>query len=157
MMKNNTYTLSSSPLPAIVGFHSTIVMNFIAYYGVVSLYPELVRRRVGWLNSAEPAIRRDHRWIDKYVRRGFRIFGDSRLVGKHICGITPSCSQSTRSLFDEGVEIAKFREYRYIGDMTLLKSTERTFVWKGNNNKCIRVFKDGKGWAVTHKEYVELA
>ncbi|KAH6890212.1 hypothetical protein BKA70DRAFT_1050875, partial [Coprinopsis sp. MPI-PUGE-AT-0042] len=127
---NVMITTTLSPLPAIICFHSTTVMNFITYYGVVNFYLELIRRRVGWFNSAETASRRDIRWIDNYNRRGCRVLGDLRLVGKHVCGSSPSCTQTIRNLFDEGVEIAKFREYCYTRDITLLKSTERVFVWK---------------------------
>ncbi|KAH6879339.1 hypothetical protein BKA70DRAFT_1127310, partial [Coprinopsis sp. MPI-PUGE-AT-0042] len=154
---NAILTTTISPLPAITAFHSTLLMNFVTYYGVVSLYPELTRRRAGWLNRSQPATRKDSRWIEKYQQRGFRILQDSRLLDKHTCSSSPSCTQTTRSLFDEGVAVAKFREFRYVGDITLLKSTERTFVWKGNNNRCRRLFKDGKGWSITYKEYIEMA
>ncbi|KAH6905913.1 hypothetical protein BKA70DRAFT_1056271, partial [Coprinopsis sp. MPI-PUGE-AT-0042] len=127
---NVMITNTLSPLPAIACFHSTVVMSFIAYYGVVSLYPDLVRRQTGWINRADPATRRDVPWIDKYNQRGYHILGDSRLMEKHECRTSPSCTQTIRNLFDQGVTVAKFREYRYIGDMTLLKSTERVFIWK---------------------------
>lgn len=57
-------------LDAIMNFHSTVVINYIAHYGHVCLYPE-------WTNASLGAIRKD--WdcniecVEKYRSRGYDI------------------------------------------------------------------------------------
>ncbi|KAH6907587.1 hypothetical protein BKA70DRAFT_1223412 [Coprinopsis sp. MPI-PUGE-AT-0042] len=75
---NVIVTKTHSPLPAIIGFHSTLVMNFISYFGIVSLYHEGTAKKQGWYNGTGRMKRRDERWADKYRSRGFHIFKNSQ-------------------------------------------------------------------------------
>jgi len=54
----------------ITQFHSTLVMNYIAWYGVVSLYPSWTMQRVGLIVNDTPA---NERCFQKYRDRGFKL------------------------------------------------------------------------------------
>lgn len=60
----------TSPIVAVADFHSTVAMNFIAYYGFVCLYPELTLRRQGLVLDSTG---RHVAWVDKYRGRGFTL------------------------------------------------------------------------------------
>ena len=87
---------------AITKFHSTCVMNFIAYYGVVSLYPMWTMRKTA-LVRAGPI---NQQAIDKYRGRGFAMVASaSDLPGyepNHKCGTQLCCPMARRQLHDDG-------------------------------------------------------
>jgi hypothetical protein len=102
---------TSSPLQPIIEFHSTILMNFISWYGVVSLYPNLTMRKIGYENvqgiSAQV-------YLQKYLNRGFTIkkhYEDciSDNQQNHICGVDPYCPHAMRSLHDGHASFLPFR------------------------------------------------
>ena len=51
------------PVAAIIKFHSTIVMNFFAWYGLVSLYPRWMMRNVGLINNKKHLVSIIIQWI----------------------------------------------------------------------------------------------
>lgn len=61
----------------VINFHSTVVMNYIAHYGIVSLYPSWTLSRVG-------AVVRDGGkeggYIQKYRDRGFTMVNDPSVL-----------------------------------------------------------------------------
>lgn len=59
-------------LTAITRFHSTVVMNYIAFYGIVCLYPEWTMRRSG-LVTVTGRNTMAYEILDKYQRRGFKM------------------------------------------------------------------------------------
>lgn len=87
-------------LTTITQFHSTSVMNYIAFYGIVCLYPEWTLRRKGLVTRANVP----NEVLDKYRGRGFKIaytlaelakYDTNHSCGEHIC-----CPRTKRDLWD---------------------------------------------------------
>ena len=76
----------------ITQFHSTLVMNYIAFYGVVSLYPYWTLRREGLMIQDTWSTRA---CFAKYKNRGFRITKYMSELAKslpeHDCTKDPYC------------------------------------------------------------------
>ncbi|KAH6907215.1 hypothetical protein BKA70DRAFT_1104944 [Coprinopsis sp. MPI-PUGE-AT-0042] len=152
-----------SALVPIVAFHSTPVMNFIAYFGVVTLYAELTDRGEGWMNRYMKAdskelryYRNDYAWIEKYEERGYALWTGSDIPGPskdHRCGLDEECTLTVRNLFDNGVEVRRFRKYRSQHPTTLLKTLEPCFVWSLRNRNCKSRSTLKAGIVVTVDEY----
>ncbi|KAH6910965.1 hypothetical protein BKA70DRAFT_1099687 [Coprinopsis sp. MPI-PUGE-AT-0042] len=159
---NVIVTKTHSPLPAIIGFHSTLVMNFISYFGIVSLYHEGTAKKQGWYNGTGRMKRRDERWADKYRSRGFHIFKNSQdgqdAIGWHKCGSSPRCTQTIRSLFDNGVHVYKFPGYGFRRAAELLETLEPWFVWRLATRTCaVRDDPDRvHGFAASPRDYVKF-
>jgi len=85
---------------AITQFHSTCVMNYIAYYGIICLYPEWTMRKVGLVTNEAT----DQQAIDKYRGRGFTmVYRSEDLPGyepTHKCGRHQCCLKTRRELRD---------------------------------------------------------
>ncbi|KAF9524538.1 hypothetical protein CPB83DRAFT_946816 [Crepidotus variabilis] len=86
-------------IEAVTRFHSTLVMNYIAYYGHVCLYPEWTNGNMG------AAIRNrdsDLAGMEKYRNRGYTIVSvPSDILGipdGHDCVNCPSCPSNKRGL-----------------------------------------------------------
>ncbi|KAG2020176.1 hypothetical protein CC2G_005544 [Coprinopsis cinerea AmutBmut pab1-1] len=142
----------SSALPAIIRFHSTVVMNVISYFGVVALYGSLTRARVGFTTKEGRLSGRDLRCLEKYRERGYVIYRDSRLegfVGTHLCGSDGRCSQTYRSLHDDEVFVAPFASYMPQRKTDLLQSMEDVLLWRLKNNRCYRSCRDSTALIVT--------
>ncbi|KAG2022488.1 hypothetical protein CC2G_000230 [Coprinopsis cinerea AmutBmut pab1-1] len=137
---NVIVTEDPSALRSILEFHSTFVMNVITYFGVVSLYKGMTRKRIGWMNIRGRVLKeRDEEWLEKYRLRGYTAYRDSRLGGehgRHRCGRHVNCGQTERSLFDEGVGVVKFSRYAGTDTQTLLESLEPEFTWRALNIRC---------------------
>ena len=93
-------TTEANVLTTITQFHSTSVMNYIAFYGIVCLYPEWTMRRNGLVTRTNVP----HEILDKYRRRRFKIartsaeleiYDINHYCGKHIC-----CPRMRRDLQD---------------------------------------------------------
>ena len=84
---------------AITQFHSTCVMNYISYYGIICLYPEWTMHRKGFVKGAT-----DQQAIDKYRGRRFAmVFTSAELPGyeiMHECGTHHCCPKTKRELHD---------------------------------------------------------
>jgi hypothetical protein len=78
-------------------FHSTVVMNYVTYYGVVSLYPSWTMARVGAIVKKGAG---ESSCIQKYRDRGYTMVNDPSLLprGQEGQGLDP---QAKRSTFDE--------------------------------------------------------
>ncbi|KAH6883624.1 hypothetical protein BKA70DRAFT_1125865 [Coprinopsis sp. MPI-PUGE-AT-0042] len=137
-----------SALVPIVAFHSTPVMNFIAYFGIVSLYGNLTSRGVGWINRYPKSAdgrhlwyhKNDDVWLEKYEKRGYTLWTGSDIPGAtpggHRCGLDEACTLTLRNLFDDGVIVTKFEDYQSEDPITLLKTLEPSFVWQLRNRNC---------------------
>ncbi|KAJ7432327.1 hypothetical protein B0H11DRAFT_1677197, partial [Mycena galericulata] len=72
----------NNALTAIFKFHSTVVMNFISFYGRFSAYGDLTEKNIGVINPAflaEGVTRtRTMECVEKYRQRGFDIRLDVR-------------------------------------------------------------------------------
>ena len=105
-LKNNTgekidliATIEPHVVHPITQFHSTCVMNFITYYGIVCLYPEWTMGKVGLVRAAWT----DGRVINKYRGCGFAMVYTSAELEKWgrkqvLCG-TDQCCLKTRQEF----------------------------------------------------------
>ena len=78
-------------------FHSTVVMNYVTYYGVVSLYPSWTMSGVGTIVGK---MDEKNRCIRKYRDCGYTMVNDPSLLpmGKQGQGLE---LQAKRSMFDE--------------------------------------------------------
>lgn len=84
----------------IAKFHSTCVMNYVAYYGIVCLYPAWTMRRIALLRDGPI----DQQAIDKYRGRGFAMRSDSSEMpdyeANHRCDTHRYCAQTRQELHD---------------------------------------------------------
>jgi hypothetical protein len=93
-------TTEAHVLTTITQFHLTSVMNYIAYYGIVCLYPEWTMRRNGLVTRRNVS----YKILDKYRGRGFKIAYTSAELEKydinHNCGEHICCPKTKRYLQD---------------------------------------------------------
>lgn len=93
-------TIEQHVIHTITQFHSTCVMNYIAYYGIVCLYPEWTMRKMGLVTNRPT----DQQAIDKYRGRGFAmVYRSEDLPGyepNHQCGRHQCCLKTRRELRD---------------------------------------------------------
>jgi hypothetical protein len=146
-----------SALPPIVAFHSTPVMNFITYFGLVSLYGKMTSEQVGWMNLKGPPTTRDRKWIAKYQEREYRLLSSSagnHTSESHQCGVHLACLQSERSLHDSGVLIATLSKYRGERKSNLLQSVEPVLVWRLKNGSCHESSVGDRGFVVTKDQHL---
>ncbi len=94
-------TIEPHVVHPITQFHSTCVMNFIAYYGIVCLYPEWTMGKMGLVRAPWT----DGRVINKYRGRGFAMVYTSAELekwgGKQVCGTDQCCLKTRRELHDD--------------------------------------------------------
>lgn len=113
-----------SELHPIFEFHSTIVMNFIAWYGFVCLYPSLTLHGRGLINH-NPIPEQVNSCLEKYINRGFdlrRGLEEWEDISSHLCGVSGSCPRTTRNIHGNSVVFLPF-DYGnilsdFIGDLT---------------------------------------
>ena len=93
-------TTEAHVLATITQFHSTSVMNYIAFYGIVCLYPEWTMQRNGLVTRRNVS----YKILDKYRGRGFKIAYTSAELAKydidHDCGEHICCPRMRRDLRD---------------------------------------------------------
>jgi len=84
---------------AITQFHSTCVMNYISYYGIICMYPEWTMRKQGLVKALT-----EQQVIDKYRGCGFAmVFTSAELPEyepNHMCGRHQCCPKTRRELHD---------------------------------------------------------
>ena len=87
-------------LTTITQFHSTAVMNYISFYGIVCLYPEWTLRRYALVTRRNVPCR----IVDKYRARGFKMVFTSAELAKydvnHDCAKHICCPKTIRDLGD---------------------------------------------------------
>jgi hypothetical protein len=87
-------------LATVTQFHSTVVMNYITFYGIFCLYPEWTMRRKALVTRRNVSCK----ILDKYQIRGFKIGYTSSELSKHDvshnCGKDICCPTTTRNLRD---------------------------------------------------------
>ena len=103
-------TTEEQVLNTITRFHSTVVMNYIAFYGIVCLYPDWTLRKIGLMTEENIS----SEIVNKYRLRGFEIastsseltgYNDNHECGKHIC-----CPKFKRNLQDGFTLFLSFEE-----------------------------------------------
>ncbi|KAH6891944.1 hypothetical protein BKA70DRAFT_1119350 [Coprinopsis sp. MPI-PUGE-AT-0042] len=156
---NIILTSTRSALAPILGFHSTIVMNVICYFGVISLYAKPTRYGIGWINLDHRPSARDVRWLNKYRERDYRLFQDSRMqgiFGRHVCGAHVCCAHTIRCLQDDGVQVYTLPAYRGCDSSELLSGLEHHFRWRLKNSGCRWKVDNQPSFVATDDEHLEL-
>ncbi|KAG2022496.1 hypothetical protein CC2G_000238 [Coprinopsis cinerea AmutBmut pab1-1] len=149
---NVVVTRTKSALPAILRFHSTLVMNVITHFGVVSFYRTPTTAGVGWTTKEGMLGLGDLSALDKYRERGYTILRDSRLgdfIGEHICGKDARCTQTYRCIQDDEVGVAPFAGYQHQKRTDLLRSMEDVLIWRLKNHNCYRSTSDTTALIIT--------
>src|SRR5271155_23243 len=126
---------TSHPLQLLPKFHSTLVMNFIAWYRVVTLYPTLTMNNIGFSNIVSSD---NWRHFEKYRMRGFEIKHDFLQIQTrkktHICASHPHCPQTIRYLHDGHSLIHHFPQLLEHNKMGFFN--ERCLAWKLYGGEC---------------------
>ncbi|KAG2008879.1 hypothetical protein CC2G_014263 [Coprinopsis cinerea AmutBmut pab1-1] len=152
---------SVCPISTVFAFHNTVLMNFIAYWGVVCAYGSLTCRRIGLFNSTtfnEGSDKKLTRAMEdsrvKYKERGIKMIWNYRGredvrrswadIRNHVCGQWQYCPETSRGINDAGVACLVFPEWRD-------KDIEVTMVrWRlATEGKCIVNFGMKLGWVHT--------
>ena len=98
---------------AITQFHSTCVMNYIAYYGIVCLYPQWTMRKTGLVRTEWA----DQQAINKYRGRGFAMVYAPAELPKyertHACGTHRGCVKARRELHDDLTLFVPFEDEEF--------------------------------------------
>jgi hypothetical protein len=93
-------TTEQHVIHAITQFHSTCVMNYIAYYGIVCLYPEWTMRKTALMKAGLM----DEENIHKYQGCSFAMMqASSEMPGYerlHDCGTHQCCPKTMREVHD---------------------------------------------------------
>jgi len=94
-------TMEPHVMHSITQFHSMCVMNFIAYYGIVCLYPEWTIEKTGFVRATWT----DQRVINKYRGCGFAMVYTLAELGerdrKQVCGTHQCYLRARRELHDD--------------------------------------------------------
>jgi len=134
------YSCTASPIQVIPHFHSTIVMNYLAWYGAVSFYPRLTLGKWGIINGAVQVP------VEKYRKREFNLLcglPGNDAYHHHECRRCPECPSTIRSIHDDGVLFVPFP-----GAPASLAANVTNLVWRLNNNTCT---DDGSGFSVNER------
>ena len=96
---NIIVSLDSHIVTTITNFHSTVVMNFVAWYRLVCLYPHWTMKNVGLVNREYI----NYQIFDKYQKRGFTLCASVKLIdgNRHRCYRNPYCPMKLRTLNDD--------------------------------------------------------
>jgi hypothetical protein len=109
-----TTGLENHVVKLLTRFHSTLVMNYVSWFGLVVLYPEWTLKKCG-LIIADTLASRD--CVTKYVERGYALQRDVfELTGplqEHVCGVDPYCPTTARSLYDGYCFVEPFEAFEF--------------------------------------------
>jgi hypothetical protein len=94
----------------ITRFHSTLVMNYISWFGLVSLYPEWTLNKAGLIVTNTKANLKN---FQKYKNRGYKLYNDLDSLGNHS---DLYCPQRDHHLNDDRYLLQTFgpREHEYL-------------------------------------------
>ncbi|KAF6742748.1 hypothetical protein DFP72DRAFT_1081514 [Ephemerocybe angulata] len=124
---NVIVSVGKAVLP-ILRFHSTSVMHYISYHGVVVLH-RLTLARIGIKNLPSDSVSsRTKQCYAKYEQRGFRIL--DRTEDVHVCEVDSDCLQTARSLFDKHVEHFVFPAHQAEDDCCLRQEEAGIMRWR---------------------------
>jgi hypothetical protein len=113
---------AKSVVEEVTKFHSTVVMNYVTHYGVVSLYPS-------WTMCGVGAVVREgaeERCIQKYRDRGYTMVNDPSLLpmgGEGQC-LGP---QAKRSTFDDETLLIPFDDYAPTANLSAFEARETSW------------------------------
>ncbi|KAH6886520.1 hypothetical protein BKA70DRAFT_1027053, partial [Coprinopsis sp. MPI-PUGE-AT-0042] len=98
----------NSALAPIPFFDTSLLMNYIAYHGVVLLHPRSTVEGLG-IKNFDPAVPLSDRTTaayQSYTKNGFKFVEDLRtleIFDRHVCNKSLACPGAHRRLTDEGV------------------------------------------------------
>ncbi|KAJ2911864.1 hypothetical protein MD484_g8551, partial [Candolleomyces efflorescens] len=151
--KINVIVSEGRPILPILQYHSTPVMNYIAYHGIVCLY-DITLHQFGIMNYTDPSIRAI-RCVVKYRGRGIDI--SNQLEDEHTCKIDGCCAQTIRSLFDRDVIHVRFPDSADVPHTQLRKSEADIAVWRlATGALCKAPTNDEAGFALCDNRYTVL-
>jgi hypothetical protein len=137
-----------TPIPAILSFHSTTVMNCLTGHGFLSIYPTLTDQHRSLINrlAYPPDTAPTPRMLacfDKYALRGITTYESPRdwemphdeslsnmdtsntTEKHHDCRTSPNCPNAIRSTFDGGCLFVSFyTAHNFLTPQTMLSSTD---------------------------------
>ncbi|KAH6911640.1 hypothetical protein BKA70DRAFT_1099525, partial [Coprinopsis sp. MPI-PUGE-AT-0042] len=105
-----------TPLAPLPFFHSSLVMNYIAFHGLVVLHPRTTVEGIGHKNrclTSSSSIKTEEAW-EKYTDRGFHLVDNAKeleIFDRHVCKKSFACPSTRRHLEDEGVLHIPFRAF----------------------------------------------
>jgi len=107
---NIVVALEGHIVHTIAKFHSTLVMNYVAWYGLVSLYPEWTFGKRGLIIRETP---KTIPALERYRDLGFGMAAsNTSLINgelEHWCKMGPECPRTERHLLDEHCVFVPFR------------------------------------------------
>ncbi|KAJ2921957.1 hypothetical protein H1R20_g15139, partial [Candolleomyces eurysporus] len=152
--KINVIVSEGRPIYPILHFHSTPVMNYIAYHGVVCLY-DITIYQMGIANYKQDVPRRVAQCYDKYRKRGFEIW--EHFEEEHTCKIDGCCPQTIRSLFDKDVVHVRFPCMVDTPAAELRKKEAKLALWRlATAAECKAPTVDEVGFAICDDRFSEL-
>ncbi|KAH6891697.1 hypothetical protein BKA70DRAFT_1072531, partial [Coprinopsis sp. MPI-PUGE-AT-0042] len=109
-------SLLDTPLAPLPFFHSSLVMNYIAFHGLVVLHPRTTVEGIGHKNRDPTSVlsaKTKEAWA-KYTDRGFKLVDNVKeleIFDRHVCKKSFACPGTNRHLKDEGVVHIPFRAF----------------------------------------------
>ncbi|KAH6918192.1 hypothetical protein BKA70DRAFT_1246538 [Coprinopsis sp. MPI-PUGE-AT-0042] len=147
-------------------FHSTPAMNFVAYFGIVSLYGPVTELGLGWVNrdlSSERLSPSDMIWVEKYTHGGYTLFDSSNIPGPHKahrCRLDEERTLTVRHLFDKGVTVGhKVSKIARRNQPYSPRDARACLAWRLRNKSCKEVdtdVQDGTGFIKSIDEFYRL-
>ncbi|KAH6896344.1 hypothetical protein BKA70DRAFT_1438264 [Coprinopsis sp. MPI-PUGE-AT-0042] len=113
-----------TPLAPLPFFHSSIVINYIAFHGLVVLHPGTTVEGIGYKSPEQGApskAKAEAAWA-KYVGRGFEIVDDVKkleIMDQHVCRKSFACPGTKRHLMDQGVLHVPFEAFEELDEAEL--------------------------------------
>ncbi|KAJ2912589.1 hypothetical protein MD484_g7830, partial [Candolleomyces efflorescens] len=153
--KVNVIVSRGRPILPIFQFHSTPVMNYLSFHGLVCLY-DITLYKLGVANyPAEDAPKRVQTCYAKYKDRGFQIWG--HLEEEHTCKLDACCPQTIRSLFDKDVLHIRFPDHLETSPTELRRNEAKIAIWRlSTGAACNAMTEDTAGFAICDSEYTHV-
>ncbi|KAH6874665.1 hypothetical protein BKA70DRAFT_1128921, partial [Coprinopsis sp. MPI-PUGE-AT-0042] len=117
-------SLLDTPLAPLPFFHSSLVMNYIAFHGLVVLHPGTTVEGIGHKNRDPTSVlstKTKEAWA-KYTDRGFKLVDNVKeleILDLHVCKKSFACPGTNRHLKDEGVVHIPFRAFEHKDEVEL--------------------------------------
>jgi hypothetical protein len=149
--KINVIVSKGQPILPILQFHSTIVMNYITYHGLVCLY-NITLHRFGVANYLTKIPNCVKVCFSKYRTRGFNI--GTHLEEEHTCKIDASCPQTIQTLFNDNIVHVRFPDFVEVLGTELRSREAKLAVWRlASGTACNEETNDKTGFIICDSVY----
>lgn len=147
----NIISCGKHPLISILHHHTTVTMNYIAYHGLVMLYPDLTLRREGITNGGPTDVQDDaDATVNKYKALGYTT--TTALEWEHRCGVDPSCPQTLRTLHNSHTLHVRWPEYS-ISLKVREQSEGKKCIWQlASGRWCRKYMQEEDGMVMVNEE-----